>query len=98
MTYRILFDELVLKEDLPRFDPPAQKRILKAIRRKLTTAPESFGKPLAGKLKGLWRLRVGDYRIIYKIWNDRVVVYVVMIGYRRDAEVYWEIAGRLGLR
>ena len=33
---------------------------------------------------GLYRLRVGDYRIVYKIDDDRLIVLVVRIGHRKD--------------
>lgn len=47
------------------------------------------GDPRAGatKLRGaddVWRVRVGDYRILYRIEDDRLVVLVVRIGHRRD--------------
>ena len=42
------------------------------------------GIPLTGSLKGLWKLRVGDYRIIYFIEKDKLVICVIPIGYRRD--------------
>jgi mRNA interferase RelE/StbE len=56
--------------------------IKKAIIDKLTIDPRSFGKPLAGSLKGHYRLRIGDYRVIYRVNGD--VVTVVAIGHRKD--------------
>lgn len=47
--------------------------------------PRSAGKALAGSLAGLWRYRVGDYRVIAKIEDNRLVVLVVGIGHRKDA-------------
>ncbi|RTZ59711.1 MAG: hypothetical protein DSZ31_03460 [Gammaproteobacteria bacterium] len=41
-------------------------------------------KPLKGKYKGLYRLRVGNYRVIYKRDNDKLVILVIRIGHRRD--------------
>jgi len=46
--------------------------------------PRSTGKALSGSLAGLWRYRVGDYRIIARIEDDRLVVLVVGIGHRKD--------------
>jgi mRNA interferase RelE/StbE len=68
------------------------KRILirKAICDKLTVDPRAFGKPLAGSLKGHYRLRVGDYRVIYRVNDD--VVTVVAIGHMRD--IYNDSCGR----
>jgi mRNA interferase RelE/StbE len=49
-----------------------------------TENPRRFGKPLLGDLKGYWRYRVADLRIIAKIEDDRFVVLVVTVGHRRD--------------
>lgn len=95
MTWRILFHPLVLKEDFPQIDTSEQIKILKAIRRKLSFDPSAFGKPLTGELKGYWRLRVGEYRVIYRIERSRIEVYVIKIGMRRDFEVYGEMLKRL---
>jgi mRNA interferase RelE/StbE len=46
--------------------------------------PRRFGHALTGDRKGLWRYRVGDYRIIAGIEDDRFVVLVVTIGHRRE--------------
>lgn len=46
--------------------------------------PRAPGKALTGRFSGLWRYRVGDYRIICKIEDDRLVVLVVEVGHRRD--------------
>ncbi len=43
-----------------------------------------LGRPLTGTLKGRWSLRVGAYRVIYRIENARLVVLVLDIGHRRD--------------
>jgi len=97
MRYKVVFDPLVYKKDFKRIDIPGQKRIVKAIRKKLTTDPDKYGGALRDKLKGFWKLRVGDYRVIYEIENEEVKVYVIMVGYRRDEEVYKRVARRLGL-
>jgi mRNA interferase RelE/StbE len=56
------------------------------LRERIATAadPRRFGHALAGDLKGLWRYRVGDYRIVAAIEADRFVVLVVTIGHRRE--------------
>lgn len=93
--YVVLIDELVFKEDFKKIEKSDQQKIIRAIRKKLTIAPENFGQPLKGALKGLWKLRVGRYRIIYEIKKDKVVVYVIKVGFRRDEEVYREILKKL---
>lgn len=46
--------------------------------------PRALGKPLTGGLRGLWRYRVGDYRIICRIEDERVTIVVIELGHRRD--------------
>lgn len=46
--------------------------------------PKSRGKALTGNLAGYWRYRVGDYRIICKILEDKLVITVVKIGHRHN--------------
>ena len=86
---------LVWGEDFARLDVPTRQQITKAIRRKLATDPFSFGKPLSGSLRGYWRLRVGDYRVMYRIEKNRLVVLVIKVGMRRDAQIYLAAIPRL---
>jgi len=92
--FTVLIDELVFKEDFRKIDKPDQQKIIKTIRKKLTKDPEGFGDPLRGSLKGLWKLRVGQYRVVYEIKKQKIVVYVVKVGFRRDEEVYREVLKR----
>jgi len=46
--------------------------------------PRSKGKALSGNLKGLWRYRVGDYRVICQIIDNEVVILVVELGHRKE--------------
>ena len=93
--WQVEIHPLVWEEDFTRLDPQARVRITKAIRSKLTTHPNEFGKPLSGPLHGYWRLRVGDYRVIYRIEQHRLVVLVIKVGMRRDAQIYVEALPRL---
>tara|TARA_Y100000310_G_scaffold302020_1_gene338978 strand:- start:318 stop:584 length:267 start_codon:yes stop_codon:yes gene_type:complete len=52
--------------------------------KKLEHDPEHFGKPLTGNLKGLWSYRIGDFRIIYQIQKLNGIIFIVIIGHRRD--------------
>jgi len=97
VTYRIVIDELVLKKDFRKIGLEDQRKIIRAIRQRLATRPQDYGKPLRGELKGFWKLRVGQFRIIYEIHEGQVIVSVVMVGFRRDEEVYRDVLGRLGL-
>lgn len=93
--YEIVYHPLVPK-DLQAHKKDA-KRILRTIHKKLMRSPETFGKALTGSLKGLYRLRVGDYRVVYRIEKERIIVYVIHIGLRKDFLVYMETARRLRL-
>ena len=93
--YTVVIDELVLKKDFKRIDRSDQRRIVRAIRKKLVKKPREYGEPLGRDFAGLWKLQVGQYRIIYEIKQDRIQVYIIMVGFRRDAEVYKKLISRL---
>lgn len=95
--YRIVVDELVLKKDFRKIDLQDQRKIVRAIRRKLKAKPDHYGEPLRGELRGFWKLRVGEFRVIYEIQEDKALVHVWLVGFRRDEEVYQKALSRLGL-
>ena len=70
--------------DFKKLDPPSRKKILRGIHNKLGTNPKIYGKPLVGELKGLWRLRIGDYRVIYQIRKTERAVLILKVGHRRE--------------
>lgn len=72
--------------ELRKLGPAAEKLILRYLRQRIAVAedPRRFGRPLTGDLKDLWRYRVGDYRIVASIEDDRFVVLVVTAGHRRE--------------
>ena len=72
----------VVEKDLPGLPANIQSRILDAIGERLGLAPDRYGKPLSSGLKGYRRLRVGDYRIIYRVQGSDVIVLVV--GHRKE--------------
>jgi mRNA interferase RelE/StbE len=84
-VWRIEFDHDAAR-DLRKLGAVAQKAVLGYLRSRIATAenPRRFGKPLTGDLKGLWRYRVGDYRIVAAIEDDRFIVLVVTVGHRRE--------------
>jgi mRNA interferase RelE/StbE len=75
------------ERDLSSLDREVQRRIVKFLRDRIAPAddPRKFGKSLTGKYAGLWRYRVGDYRLICEIRDDRLVVLIVVIAHRREA-------------
>ena len=85
MAWTIEMDAKAEKE-LAKLDKQVAKRITKFLRERvaLLDDPRSIGEALVGKLSDRWKYRVGDYRIIADILDQRVVVYVVKIGNRRE--------------
>lgn len=82
--YRIEYLDSV-KGDLAAISKADKQNIRKAVEKKLTANPIEFGKPLQYSLKGLRRLRVGDYRVIFQINEEPQSVLIVKIGHRREA-------------
>jgi mRNA interferase RelE/StbE len=84
-VWRVEFDRDAAR-DLRKLGEPARSTILRYLRERIaaTEDPRRFGKALLGDLKGLWRYRVGDYRIVAKIEDRRLLVLVVTVGNRRD--------------
>lgn len=95
--YTVVLDTRIFDVDFRTIDRPQQQRLIRTIRKKLTTDPARYGKPLSADLKGLWKLRVGEFRVVYQIIESRVEVYVVSVGYRRNEEAYLAAAKRLKL-
>ena len=91
MPFMIFYHPKVIEEDWPRLDSSLWIRIRRAIEQRLMTEPAYYGKPLRHRWKGHWKLRVGDYRVIYAVLEARVLV--VVIGHRRD--VYETSTARL---
>jgi mRNA interferase RelE/StbE len=75
-------------EDLESVGPSGARRTMRKIDAKLTKAPLQFGAPLSGKLSLFRKLRIGDYRIVYEIYDTDVTVFVLAVGPRRDKEIY----------
>ena len=82
MVYSIKFAEIVVKEQIPAIPMPYRLQIKRVIEERLSIDPVKLGKPLRYSLFGLRRLRVGDWRIIYRIHDDAVEI--LKIGNRKD--------------
>jgi mRNA-degrading endonuclease RelE of RelBE toxin-antitoxin system len=87
----ITYHPLVTASDIPKLDKVVQKRVRLAIEFKLKINPLLYGSPLHRSLKLLWKLRVGDWRVIYTIEPNGV--YILAIGHRND--IYKKVLGRL---
>ena len=72
------------KDDLANVGTAEARRILKFLNDRVRQRdnPRSIGEALTGSLAGLWRYRVGNYRIVCEIQDQKVVVLVVRIGHR----------------
>jgi mRNA interferase RelE/StbE len=84
VAYTLRYHHLVKSEDLPRLDNPTKARIRKAIETRLLTAPEEYGEPLRRTLKGYWKLRVGDYRVVFTVEGDEITI----LGIRHRRDIY----------
>ena len=86
MNWAIEFAPEAVRE-LDKLDPQVSRRILKFLRDRVANLqdPRSIGSALQGpKLGEFWKYRVGDYRIIYTVEDDVLLVVVVRLGHRRD--------------
>lgn len=83
MVYKVVYLDKV-EEDLKRLDKSTAKKILSRIEVYLATDPRGLGKPLKGEFLGYWRYRWGDYRVIYKISEQEILIIVLRISHRKD--------------
>lgn len=77
VKFDIEYHELVVKEDIPKISKREKIRIKQAIEEKLQTQPELFGKPLRKSIKNYRSLRVGNYRIIFRIARRTVKIFII---------------------
>jgi mRNA interferase RelE/StbE len=87
MAWKIDLSSNALKQ-LRKLDKPIANRILKFLRDRVGKLddPRKIGERLQGPLGDFWKYRVGDYRVICSMQDDKLVVWVVRIGHR--SEVY----------
>lgn len=85
MAWTIKLDAAAFKQ-LKKIDKPARQRIEQFID-ELADAetPRAKGSALQGEIfKGLWRYRVGDYRLICQIKDQEIMILVLEIGHRKE--------------
>jgi len=86
MAYSVELSESADRE-LSKLDAPQRKRILKFFHERIAKLddPRNLGEALHGSELGeFWKYRVGDYRLICRIEDDRLVVLVLRIGHRKE--------------
>ena len=74
------------EKQITKLDKVSQGLIVRFLKERVKPAenPRSLGKPLHGDKAGLWRYRVGAYRLICEIKDQRVKILVLRVGHRKD--------------
>jgi len=74
------------ERQIKKLDHVSQQSIVRFLRDRLRPAenPRQWGKPLRGDKRGLWRYRIGDYRLICDIQDERISVLVLEVAHRKD--------------
>jgi mRNA interferase RelE/StbE len=83
--FQVKFSEHAVKE-LRKLDKPTVRVIKNWVIKNLvdTTDPRMHGKALTGNLKGIWRYRVGDYRLFAEIHDEELIIFLFEIAHRRE--------------
>lgn len=83
--YDLIYDKKYLKS-LKKLDIQAQKIISNWVENNLLNCeePRFSGKPLTGNFKDLWRYRIGSYRLLAKIDDDKLIIFAIDGRHRRD--------------
>ena len=90
MRYGVELRPDVVEEDLAELSANIRGRIIRTIESRLATEPTRYGVRLRQSLGGLWKIRVGDYRIVYEIEEEKVTVWAI----RHRKDVYREAERR----
>lgn len=90
MSFSVIFHPEV-KDDAAAISKTIRDRIKNAIATRLTSEPAKYGKPLRGTLAGYWKLRIGDWRVVYAIYGNEVIVFAI----KHRSRVYDEVSERL---
>ena len=87
MNYHVVFTKSALK-DLKRLDRPTAAMITGWVRKNLEGCenPRQHGKGLTANRSGQWRYRIGDYRLLAEIQDNKILILVLNVGHR--SEIY----------
>lgn len=91
MAFNLKYHPDVKSADLPRINVKMRERIRRAIESRLMAAPQEYGLPLRKNLGGYWKLRVGDYRVVFKVEGE--IVY--LLGIRHRKSICEDVTGRI---
>jgi mRNA interferase RelE/StbE len=78
LPFTLRYHPDVKTKDLPMIDAKLKNRIRDPIERRLATEPHQYGEPLRKTLKGYWKLRIGDYRAVFKIFGEEVWILAII--------------------
>jgi mRNA interferase RelE/StbE len=88
VVYRLIYPPDVAKVDLPIIDEKNKSMIRRAIEERLAIQPEVFGAPLQRNLKGYWKLRVGEYRVVYQVSGSSLKILGIVHRKMEDCNVH----------
>lgn len=77
MSFQIIYHPAV-RDDIAKINEKLKIHIRKAISTRLAIAPQQYGEPLRKTLKGYWKMRVGDYRIVFKIYGNEILILAIL--------------------
>jgi mRNA interferase RelE/StbE len=83
LIYNVLWSENSIK-NLKKLDKKIAKKIKNKIIDYLAKDPINLGKPLTGEFKGLYRYRFTNYRVIYTISKEKILISIISIGHRKN--------------
>ena len=83
--WKVEWDSKALKE-AKKLNRDARKKIIDYLENRVLQSenPYQYGKPLKGNKAGIWRYRVGDYRILCKIEDQNFIILVIAVGHRKN--------------
>lgn len=91
MDYKIVYHSKVDKQDIPLLPDTIKMRVKRAIDERLISYPDLYGKPLRKGLHGFRKLRIGDWRIVYRIHTKEVRILIIA----HRAKVYQDVFERV---
>ena len=81
--YRVRLLDAASK-DLARLDKPVARRIVERVHWLAKNLADTTLEALTGELDGLFKLRIGDYRVVYELIHDEQLIMIHAIGHRRE--------------
>ena len=83
--YKVIYSK-DFQKIFKKLDGSVQKLVASYIKRNLenTDNPREHGKALIGDKKGLWRYRIGNYRLIVEIQDNKLIILILTFGHRKD--------------